>query len=94
MSEITKTIDGNQGRYALTTPHGEAEMTFSVTSPTLVIVDHTAVPPADNGQGYAGKLAAFLVEDARANGFKIVPLCPYVNAWRRKHPEAADVFQV
>ena len=34
------------------------------------------------------------VEDARAEGFKIIPLCPYVNAQRRKHPEWADLFNV
>ena len=31
--------------------------------------------------------------NARAEGFKIIPLCPYTNAERRKHPEWADVFQ-
>ncbi|RPI45818.1 MAG: N-acetyltransferase, partial [Hyphomicrobiaceae bacterium] len=34
-----------------------------------------------------------LVDDARAEGFKIYPLCPYVNAERHKHPDWADVFQ-
>ena len=68
-------------------------MTFSITSPTLVIVDHTEVPPEDEGQGYAGLLARRIVEDARAEGFKVVPLCPFLNMWRRKHPEAADIFQ-
>lgn len=69
-------------------------MTFSITSPTLVIVDHTEVPMADEGRGHAGALARFLVEDARSEGFKVVPLCPFLNMWRRKHPETADIFQV
>ena len=35
------------------------------------------------------------VADARAEGgFKIMPLCPFVNATRKKHPEWADVFAV
>ena len=68
-------------------------MTFSITSSTLVIVDHTEVPLKDEGKGHAGVLARFLVEDARRDGFKVVPLCPFLNMWRRKHPEAADIFQ-
>lgn len=94
MSEIIKSVDGGHGRYALPTDKGEAVMTFSITSPTLVIVDHTEVPIDAEGQGYAGQLARFLVEDARDNGFQVVPLCPFLNMWRRKHPEAADIFQV
>ena len=32
------------------------------------------------------------IADARAEGRKIVPLCPFVNAQRRRHPEWADQF--
>jgi len=28
-----------------------------------------------------------MIGDARANGFKIVPICPYVLAQYQKHPE-------
>ena len=31
--------------------------------------------------------------DAEEDGFKIVPLCPFVDAQRRRHPEWADLFQ-
>ncbi len=86
-------MDGGHGRYTLSTDQGEAVMTFSITTPTLVIVDHTEVPIGAEGKGYAGQLARFLVDDARTNGFRAVPLCPFLNMWRRKHPEAADIFQ-
>ena len=69
-------------------------MTFSIMSPGMRIVDHTGVPDSMRGTGAARALAEHLVEDARALGFKIVPLCPFVNAERRKHPEWADVFKV
>lgn len=94
MSDVSKTVESGQGRYARNTEHGEAVMTFSVTSSTLVIVDHTEVPKEDEGKGHAGALAEFLVQDARATGFQVVPLCPFLNMWRRKHPETGDIFQV
>jgi predicted GNAT family acetyltransferase len=52
------------------------------------------VDDALRGTGAGQALVARLVADARAEGRKIVPLCPFVNAQRRKHPEWADAFQV
>ncbi|PWE27925.1 N-acetyltransferase [Pararhodobacter marinus] len=72
----------------------EAELTFSIVSLTLIIADHTGVPDSFRGTGAGKALVERLVADARAEGVKIVPLCPFVNALRARHPEWADVFQV
>ena len=73
-----------------------AELTYSSTTPTLIIADHTGVPDSLRGTG-AGlalvqALVQALVDAARADGFKVVPLCPFVNVTRKKHPERAGVF--
>ena len=91
--EIRREVNGSKGRYVIRHNGVEAELTYSVTSPTLVIADHTGAPDALRGTGAAKALVARLVEDAQAEGFKIVPLCPYVNSMRRRHPEWAEVFQ-
>ncbi|MDR7125892.1 GNAT family N-acetyltransferase [Pseudotabrizicola sp. 4114] len=83
---------GAKGRYVLTQDGAEAEITFSVTTPTLIIADHTGVPDALRGTGAGAALVEYMVGDVRARGIKIVPLCPFVNAQRRKHPEWADAF--
>ena len=93
-TEIRKEIDGTKGRYVLKQDGAEAELTFSIASPTLVIADHTGVPDALRGTGVGLKLVERLVEDALAQGFKIVPLCPFVNRERAKHPGWADAFNV
>ena len=92
--EILREVEGSRGRYVLSREGLEGEITFSIASPTLIIADHTGVPDAWRGQGVGDRLALRLVEDARANGVKIVPLCPFVNRWRARHPEWADVFAV
>lgn len=51
---------------------------------------HTVVKEAYGGQGLASKLVQAAVEDAIASGAKVVPVCPYVVAWAKKHPEFAD----
>jgi predicted GNAT family acetyltransferase len=70
----------------------EAELTYSITTPTLIIADHTGVPDSFRGTGTGLALVQALVDAARQDGFKVVPLCPFVNATRKKHPEWADVF--
>ncbi len=93
-AEIAREVTGSKGRYVLRRNGEEAELTYSITSPTLVIADHTAVPDSFRGTGAGAALVARLVADARAEGVRIMPLCPFVNAQRRRHPEWADVFAV
>ncbi|HEY7343396.1 MAG TPA: GNAT family N-acetyltransferase [Ktedonobacterales bacterium] len=48
---------------------------------------HTEVPPALEGRGIAGMMARTALEAARADGLEVVPLCPYVAAYIRRHQE-------
>ncbi len=93
--KITREEGPTKGRYVARIDgiDAEAELTYSRSSPTLIIADHTGVPDAFRGQGVGRQLAARMVEDARREGVKIFVLCPFVNAERKKHPEWADVFQ-
>ena len=91
---IERETTGHKGRYVIRRNGEEAELTYSITSPTLVIADHTEVPDSFRGTGAGLAMATRLVEDARAEGFKIMPLCPFVNAQRKRHPEWADAFSV
>lgn len=92
--EISREVDGAKGRYSVTIDGHEAELTYSIASPSLIIADHTGVPEALRGQGVGQILVERLVADAKAEGVKITPLCPFVNAQRRRHPEWADQFAV
>lgn len=83
-----------KGRYVIRKNGEEAELTYSVTSPALIIADHTGVPESFRGTGAGLALLTRMVADARAEGFRIMPLCPFVNAQRKKHPEWADAFAV
>lgn len=86
--------DDSKGRYSLRAEDGsEAEMTFSKAGADTIIIDHTLVPRAFRGQGIGLKLVQRGVDDARAAGRKIIPLCPFVAAEFRRHPEWADVLK-
>jgi predicted GNAT family acetyltransferase len=81
-----------KGRFVIRKGDEMAELTYSVTTPQLVIADHTGVPDSFRGTGAGLALVQALVAAARAEGFKVMPLCPFGNAMRRKHPDWADVF--
>lgn len=92
--DIRREVEGSKGRYVLQQDGHEAELTYSITSPTLIIADHTGVPEALRSTGAGLALVERLVADARAEGVKIMPLCPFVNAQRKRHPDWADAFAV
>lgn len=85
---------GTKGRYYIVHSSGESELTYSVISTKLVIADYTQVAPGHEGEGIGMMMLREFIADARSKGFQIVPLCPFVNAQRRKNHEWADVFSV
>lgn len=87
-------LGGGKGRYVLRGAEGaEAEMTFTSVGAHQTIIDHTGVPDAFRGQGVGQRLLTRAVEDARAAGKTIIPLCPFAAAQFRRHPEWADVLK-
>lgn len=48
---------------------------------------HTEVLPKAEGKGYAKKLLNAMTTYARENNLKATPLCPYVLAQFRRHPD-------
>ncbi len=55
---------------------------------------HTEVEPAFQGQHLATQLARYSLDDARKRGLAVLPFCPYINSWIKKHPEYADLVPV
>ena len=81
------------GRYTVRINGEEAEMTYSRAGSTRIIIDHTGVPDSMRGLGVGKQLVEAAVNDARAEGFKIIPLCPFAKATLEKHAEWQDVVQ-
>ncbi len=52
-----------------------------------IVFLHTEVPEALEGRGIASALARAALEDARARNLTVVPLCPFVSGYIRRHPE-------
>jgi predicted GNAT family acetyltransferase len=57
-----------------------------------IVFYHTVVPPQLEGRGIGSALVKGAMEDVRAQGLKVVPLCAFVKAWIDRHPEAQDLL--
>ena len=90
---ITREDGESGGRYVTVVDGYEAEMTYSRAGTSRIIIDHTGVPDSMRGLGVGKKLVEAAVNDARAEGFKIIPLSPFAKATLEKHPEWQDAVQ-
>jgi predicted GNAT family acetyltransferase len=87
------THDPDARRYAL---HLDGELAASVDydeSASSISFTHTVTTPAFRGQGLAGEIVTFAVDDVEKSGGKrIIPACSYVATWFEKHPERSPLL--
>ncbi len=55
-----------------------------------VVFFHTEVSRAYEGQGLAGRLAAAALDETVASGRTIVPVCPFIKVYLKRHAEYAE----
>ncbi|MDI1464588.1 GNAT family N-acetyltransferase [Catellatospora sp. KI3] len=65
-------------------------MTYQVTG-KIVAFTHTEVSPEFEGQGVGKAIARRVMDDARAAGRTVVPICPFLAGWLERHQEYADM---
>ena len=56
-----------------------------------MVLLHTVVLPYAEGGGVGSQLVAGALDDIRARGLRVVPLCPFVAAYIQRHPEYGDL---
>jgi predicted GNAT family acetyltransferase/glutaredoxin len=59
--------------------------------PGRIAITHTEVEPTCSGRGFGSMLAESALRDARANGERVLPLCPFIADYVRRHPEYEDL---
>ncbi len=54
-----------------------------------IYLTHTEVPGELEGQGIASDLVKKVLADIQQKGLKVVPLCPFIDKYIKRHPEWA-----
>jgi predicted GNAT family acetyltransferase len=73
-------------RFELDTDAGMAFINYRRDHGTLVMT-HAEVPSVLNGRGIGSQLVKGALEQVRINGEKVVPQCPFVAVYIKRHPE-------
>lgn len=60
--------------------------------PTAVYLTHTEVPPGFEGQGVGSSLVKQVLKILKAEEAKIAPMCPFVAAYIKRHPEWKELL--
>lgn len=55
--------------------------------PGVMTVLHTDVPEEIGGRGIAAKMTRHVLEHIEANQLQVIPLCPYMRSYLKKHPQ-------
>ncbi|QTX03586.1 GNAT family N-acetyltransferase [Agromyces archimandritae] len=90
---IEVTRDDAASRYELRvngTPEGFAAYT---AEPGRITFTHTEVFPGHEGEGLGSALAKAALDDAVARGEQIVPVCPFIAAYVKRHREYDDAVR-
>ena len=91
MSEIEVRDNGAELRYeALADGTLVGEIRYR-REPGAIVLVHTEVSPSAEGQHVGSRLVRAALDDIRARGLRVVPVCPFVAAYLRRHPEYADL---
>ncbi len=70
---------------------GEIAYVLYRRKPGIITLIHTEVPETLAGRGIGSRLARHVLDSARGDGLKVVPLCPFIAAFMNKHPEYDDL---
>ena len=57
----------------------------------VISMNRVYVPPPVEGRGIAAALTRSALDHSRAQGWRVIPRCPYVQVWIQRHPDYQDL---
>lgn len=77
----------DESRYELRDGEATAGVATYRRSDGVTTFTHTIVDPEYGGQGLGGRIARHVLDEAVGRGDRIVPVCTFIQAYVKKHPE-------
>lgn len=88
MAEDYKLIDNEEKhRYEFQIDGKIAEIDYIKSNNGEIYFVHTEVPASLGGKGIGSELAEKALKDVERQELRLVPLCPFIAGYIKKHPE-------
>ena len=82
MDEDVQVVDvPEQSRFEARLDGTRAGLAAYQRTPQLVVMTHTEVDPAYEGRGVGSALVRGALDQVRAEGLHVLPVCPFVREW-------------
>ena len=81
-------------RFVAHTEEGDAFLAYEPRGHDTLDLQHTVVPEGARGRGVGDALVRAAIDHARRHEYRIIPSCPFVDAWLTDHPDARDLLAV
>lgn len=91
MDRIRTAHNEAQSRYELYVEDELASIAGYRPSGEVLVFHHTETMPAFRGRGLAAEVVRFALDDVRARGMTVVPVCWFVAEFIDEHREYADL---
>jgi predicted GNAT family acetyltransferase len=89
---VNEVVDNPEAaRYEIFTDGGIAGFVQYRLKPGKIVFIHTEIRNEFEGRGLASVLIHSALDEARARDLKVVPLCPFVARYIKRHPEYRDL---
>ena len=82
--------EGDKNRFELMFEGHTAFIDYIFSKQNIIYLTHTEVPQSLEGQGIGSTIVAKVFEFIKEKNLKVAPLCPFVAACLKRHPELAD----
>ncbi len=86
-TEPTITLNRAHDRFELLTDGKKSVVAYFQPDDNTLALAHTEVHPDLEGQGIGSNLVQQVLEYSEQHNLKIVPLCPFVAAYIKRHPD-------
>lgn len=83
--------NSDQHRYEITKGEEVGGFAEYEVRDDVITMKHTEVDPAYEGEGLGSKLARGALDAARSRRLSVIPLCPFIAGYIRRHDEYADL---
>ncbi|SDO30838.1 GNAT family N-acetyltransferase [Geodermatophilus sp. DSM 45219] len=91
--ELTVTDVPEAGRYEVRDGDRVLGLAAYRREDDRVVFTHTEVDPDAEGGGVGSTLVSGALDDVRARGARVVPLCSFVRGYIERHPDYADLVE-